>query len=113
MTDIVWKTVSLPNGYVGEAYEAGLAQSGAATAFTASAVVTGTLPPGIVLNADHVRLTGTPTTPGDYTFTLSMTDTALAVTSGTLTIHVDYPTLESDRFLARTPMAAQVAKLWH
>lgn len=113
MTDIAWKTVSLPNAIVGEAYEAGLAHNAAATAITASAVVTGSLPPGIVLNGDFVRLTGTPTKAGTYAFTLSLTDSAGAVTSGSLSIVVGYAVLDADRFLANTPVAAQFAKAWH
>lgn len=88
MADIVYKTVAFPDGFVGLAYEAGIAEISAATAITAGAVATGALPPGLTVNADHVRITGIPTSGGLYTFTLSLTDTAGAATSGTYTIYI-------------------------
>ena len=89
MADIVYKTVAFPDGYVGLAYEAGIAETGAATAITAAGVNSGALPGGLVVNAtDHVRITGIPTTGGLFTFTLTMTDTAGAVVSGSYTIYI-------------------------
>jgi len=113
MADILWKTLTLPNAVVGEPYEAALGHNAAASAITACAVTTGALPPGITINADFVRLTGTPTKAGTFTFTLTLTDTAGGVVSGSLSIVCDYAVLAADRFLANTPVAAQVAKLWH
>lgn len=91
MTDITWRTASLPDAYAGVPYEAGLAETGSLTAVTASTVATGALPPGLSLSADHVRITGTPKGSGignTYTFTITLTDTAGGVTSGSLSILV-------------------------
>jgi hypothetical protein len=90
MADIVFKTVAFPDGFVNVPYEAGIVEEGSATAVTAGTVATGALPTGLVVNAtDHRRITGTPTVGGVFTFTLTLTDTAGAVTSGsyTITIH--------------------------
>jgi hypothetical protein len=63
--------------------------TGAATAITARSVSTGALPPGLVLAAaPDIRITGTPTQAGTFTFTLSYTDTAGAVVSPTYTLLV-------------------------
>jgi hypothetical protein len=89
MPDIVYASVKFPAGFVGVPYEAAIGYTGAATAITAATVATGALPNGLVVNAtDHVRITGTPTVAGTFTFTLSMTDTAGAVTSGSYTITI-------------------------
>ena len=88
MADIVWSTTVLPAAIRGAPYEAGLAVTGNATAFTAVSISTGALPPGLSLNADRVRITGTPTTNGTFTFTVSLTDTAGAVVSPSFTIVV-------------------------
>lgn len=96
MTDIVWKTTRLPDALVGAAYEASLAVTGNATAFTAASVSSGALPSSgnLVLNADHVRITGTPKRAdlGTYTFKITLTDTAGGVQSGTFTLVVRNPT---------------------
>jgi hypothetical protein len=94
VADIVYKTVALPPGYLNVPYEAGVSVF-AATAMTAGGVSTGALPTGLVVNAtDHMRITGTPTVAGLYTFTLTMTDTAGAVVSGSYTIYIGPPTDE-------------------
>ena len=114
MADITWRTASLPDAYAGIPYEAGLAETGALTAVTASAVVTGALPPGLALSADFVRITGTPKGSGIgqlYTFTISLTDTAGPVTSGTLTIRVRG--LHNDFVKDGTaPVLASLAQQW-
>jgi hypothetical protein len=90
MGDFTFKTVAFPDAIMGLPYEAGIAIASPATAVTAGVVATGALPTGLVVNAtDHVRITGTPAlsnTPGLFTFTLTLTDTAGGVTSGTYTI---------------------------
>jgi hypothetical protein len=118
MADIVWKTASLPEAVVGVPYEAGLAETGSATAVTACTVATGSLPPGLVVNAsDHVRITGTPQGAGSnktYTFTLTMTDTAGGVTSGSLSILVRAAadTAGKDKPFSSLPVVAQMASMW-
>lgn len=117
MTDIVWKTTSLPDATVGVAYEAGLAETGSLTAVTNCVVATGALPPGLAINADHVRITGTvkgvnAALPKTYTFTLTMTDTAGGVTSSSLTITVRAAERRSDVSVTDLPVAAQMAAQW-
>lgn len=112
MSDIVWRSVALPNGYVGVSYEAGLAETGAVTAVTACTVSSGSLPPGITVSADLVRLAGVPTKKGTYTFKLTMTDTAGPVQSPTMMIIVALASndLVSD-ILSQSP-AAQDGRKW-
>jgi large repetitive protein len=88
VADIVWSTTKLPPAILGVPYEAGLAVTGNATAFTAATVSTGSLPPGLALAADKVRITGTPTALGSFTFVVTLTDTAGAVASPSFTIRV-------------------------
>lgn len=111
MADIVWKTVTLPNAFVGEAYEAGLAVTGAATAVTGTVVKAGSgaLPPGLSVAADFVRITGTPTVDGIYSFKLTMTDTAGGVDSGVFTVAV-MDRRQSD--ILELPASAQFARTW-
>jgi hypothetical protein len=66
-------TSSLPNGAVNETYNATLASSGGTPPVT-WAVTTGTLPAGLSLNASTGAITGTPTTQGSSTFTITATD---------------------------------------
>lgn len=109
MADITVKTQSLPNAQVGVPYEAGIAATGNATAVTAVSVTSGALPPGLSIQASDIRVTGTPTKSGTFTFKVTLTDTAGAVQSGNLTISVVYPVVTD--ILAQTP-AAQIAKTW-
>jgi Putative Ig domain len=114
--DIVWKTTTLPDAIVGVAYEAGLAVTGNAAAISAASATSGTLPAGIVCNStDKVRLTGTPTTAGVYTFKISLTDTPdTAVQSGTftLTVRAAADVCGSGRLFSTLPVAAQLASTW-
>jgi hypothetical protein len=64
-------TATLPNATVGTPYSQTLTAGGSGT-FTWS-VSTGALPAGITLNSTTGALSGTPTTPGTFTFTVSVT----------------------------------------
>jgi hypothetical protein len=91
--DIAYTTVNLPNAYLGVAYEAGVAYKGAASAVTAQSVASGALPGGLALDTfasapGSLRISGTPTALGVFTFTLSVTDTAGAAVSSSYTITV-------------------------
>lgn len=94
MADIAYTTVTLPPAYQGAAYEAAVAYKGAATPVTAQSIASGSLPAGLALDTNasapgSLRISGTPTAnPGTYTFTVSATDTAGAVTSPSYTITV-------------------------
>jgi hypothetical protein len=70
---VITVTTNLPNGVVGAAYSQPLAATGSPdTPFTFS-VTSGALPDGVDLVAGV--LTGTPTTPGTFLFTITATDT--------------------------------------
>jgi hypothetical protein len=62
----------LPNGAVGSTYQVQFVASGASS--TAWAVLAGSLPPGLTLDAVTGLLTGTPTAAATYGFTLQLTD---------------------------------------
>lgn len=85
--DIVIQTTKFPAGFVNVAYEAGIATTGNASAITSHSIASGALPPGLIVNAsDHLRITGTPTASGKFTFTIALTDTGGTTTSGPLSI---------------------------
>jgi hypothetical protein len=117
VADITWRTTAFPDAIVGVAYEASLAETGSLTAVTNCTVATGALPPGLAINADHVRVTGTvkgvnAALPKVYTFTLTMTDTAGGVTSGSFTITVRASEHRSDVTATSQPVVAQMAAMW-
>jgi hypothetical protein len=117
VADITWRTVSLPVAIAGVPYEAGLAETGSLTAVTNCTVATGSLPPGLSINADHVRITGTPLGSGidkTYTCTLTMTDTAGGVTSTSLSITVRSASNHAgaDVTFSSLPLQAQMAAMW-
>jgi hypothetical protein len=117
VADITWRTTALPIAVAGSPYEASLAETGSLTAVTASAIVSGSLPPGLSLNADHVRITGTASGSGidkTYTCTISLTDTAGAVTSGSLSIAVRSAASHSGKDIpfSSLPVVSQMASMW-
>ncbi len=66
-------TSSVPDGAVGTAYSVTLAASGGATPYRWS-LASGSLPPGLALNASTGVLSGTPNTSANYSFTVRVTD---------------------------------------
>lgn len=73
----------LANGFVDEAFEQTLTATGGLPAYTWSIVDTGADPPGLELTTtgpDVGVYSGTPTSPGNFTFTIRVTDTANAAT---------------------------------
>ena len=69
---ITISTTDLPGGRVGDGYSQTLAASGGAPPYN-WAVTAGTLPPGLNLNPAG-QIAGTPTTSGDFTFTVRASD---------------------------------------
>jgi hypothetical protein len=67
-------TTSLPNGSVNAAYSASVAATGGTLPYTFS--ITGSLPAGLSLNSSSGAITGTPTTAGTSTFTVSVADSS-------------------------------------
>jgi hypothetical protein len=71
-------TASLPNGTVGTSYSATVAVTGGTPPYSWS-ITTGALPPGLTLGSSTGTVSGTPTTAGAYTFTVSATDSTTPV----------------------------------
>ena len=78
---------TLPNAAVGAVYNQAIVASGGAGPYT-YAVTAGALPAGLVLNAATGVLTGTPTSAGPATFTVTATDANGCAGSVTYTISV-------------------------
>jgi YVTN family beta-propeller protein len=79
-------TTSLPVAMVGTAYSAPLQASGGTTPYTWS-IASGSLPPGLNLNSATGVISGTPTTVGTSSFTVSLKDASgVTATSAQLSI---------------------------
>jgi len=65
---------TLPDGIVGSAYSQTMTLTGPTSGAVTWAVTAGFLPPGLTLNASTGLLSGTPTSQGSATFTISGTD---------------------------------------
>jgi hypothetical protein len=70
---ITLSPTTLPAGAVGTPYSQAVSASGGAAPYT-YAVSSGVLPPVLLLNSTTGAITGTPTTPGTYNFTITATD---------------------------------------
>lgn len=70
--NIVVNQLALPTTFIGQPYNVTLTSSGGTAPYT-YAVTAGTLPPGLTLTPTGV-LSGTPTSPGTFTFTITSTD---------------------------------------
>jgi uncharacterized protein (TIGR03437 family) len=83
---------ALPGGTVGAPYSLALAATGGVTPYKTWTVITGNLPPGISLSALGGvlggLLVGVPTTPGTFTFTVAVTDSANAMATKQFTIAI-------------------------
>ena len=113
MADITYTSTTFPTAVLGVAYEAAIGIAGQASAITAASVSTGSLPPGLSINADKSRITGTPTKLGTYTFKLSLTDTVGAAVSGNYAITVSAEARNAGLpEPASAPIATQLARMW-
>jgi hypothetical protein len=83
------------NGKVGTAYSASLAISGGKAPYTYS-ISPGSLPPGLTLNTSTGVISGTPTTPGSYTFTSKVVDANGTSDTATCTIVITGSTINLD-----------------
>ena len=83
----------LPSAAVDQPYSATLLVNGGTPPLRWK-ISKGTLPPGIILQSTSGILSGTPTSPGEYTFTAAVTDAASQSASANFTIKVeDYLTV--------------------
>jgi hypothetical protein len=80
-------TDRLVDGKVGVAYDTGLVPLGGVPPWSWS-FVSGTLPPGLLVQASPGRVNGTPTTEGTFTFTVQVGDSAGNLVTGQFTIVV-------------------------
>jgi hypothetical protein len=83
---------SLPGVMAGVAYSVTLHATGGTTPYTWS-VTNGALPGGLTLDAAAGTITGTPSTPGTFNFTVLAADAAKATATEVLSIVVGTPTL--------------------
>lgn len=80
---------SLPDGYPGDAYPSTtLAATGGSGSYTNWSVISGSLPAGLNLSTDGT-LSGTPTTAGNGSFTVKVTDSASNTATATFTLTVE------------------------
>lgn len=82
-------TASVPMAEPGQPYVANLGSFAASGALTC-VVASGQFPPGLTLSTTG-SITGTPTTPGNYRFTVRCTDASGNVDDQTLSLQVDPP----------------------
>jgi hypothetical protein len=73
-------TTSLPGGTVGTSYDQTLQATSGIAPYTWS-VTSGTLPPGLSLNTKTGEITGAPTQPGSFSFTVQVVDGSTALLS--------------------------------
>jgi hypothetical protein len=91
ITPLVIQTSALPGGTVGIPYSAAVSASGGTSPYT-WVITAGSLPAGLNLSANGV-ITGTPTSPGDPSFTVEVTDsTAPTPFTATQTLSISVAT---------------------
>ncbi len=83
-------TTSLPDGTVNAAYNQTVTATGG-TGSRSWSVTSGGLPPGLNLNASNGNISGTPTSTGEFSFTLQVTDQAPLSGEKNLTITIVLP----------------------
>jgi hypothetical protein len=81
-------TASLPGGFVNRLFGPETVQAAGGTAPYTWSVSSGSLPPGVTLNASTGTLNGTPTTAGTYNYTLQVQDSLAATASKAFTSRI-------------------------
>ena len=81
---------ALPSGTAGAAYTAQLKVTGGQAPYTWS-LAQGSLPAGLSLNGASGVISGVPTAPGTYNFTIGVSDSVRLSTTGAYTIQVGLP----------------------
>jgi hypothetical protein len=80
-------TCSTNVGQVGSPYSSGVTATGGTAPYT-FAVINGSLPPGLTLNASTGAITGTPSSEGTFSFTIQVTDANGYTASASCTITI-------------------------
>src|SRR5207244_2764666 len=80
----------LPSGTVGVGYSQTIAVTGDTAPYIWS-ITAGSLPSGLALSSTTGAIGGTPTSPGSFTFTVQVTDSAAATASQAYTLAVGSP----------------------
>ena len=107
-SDLQFQTKALPSGLVGRPYAATIQVAGGVPPLSFT-VTRGKLPPGILLQPNSGILSGTPSAPGDYTFTVTVTDATRKIIAADFTIRIQdllVVTMEA------APHARQQYHLW-
>jgi hypothetical protein len=86
-------TTSLPNGTVGTVYPQQTLQATGGQPSYHWSITVGTLPPGLTLNSATGAITGTPTSGGSYSFTVSVTDNQSNTATAKLSITISGTTI--------------------
>ncbi|MEY4487706.1 MAG: hypothetical protein RIQ79_214, partial [Verrucomicrobiota bacterium] len=89
---VVTGSATLPDAVLGAAYSQALTGTGGVAPYAWSLASGSTLPAGLALATDGT-LSGTPTAPGAYSFTVRLTDAATTTTTQTITLNVAATTL--------------------
>jgi len=93
LSDLQIQAQPLPSAAIDKPYSANIQVNGGTPPLLWK-TTKGTTPPGITLQSTSGILSGTPTAPGEYSFTISVTDAAKKVSSANFTIKVeDYLTV--------------------
>ncbi|POH73998.1 YncE family protein [Arthrobacter glacialis] len=100
MSPPVVTTTSLASATVGTAYSATIAATGSGP--ITFAVTTGSLPTGLTLNTTTGAITGTPSTAGDATFTITATNAAGSNAKAFTITTVQAPTITTEDLVGAT-----------
>ena len=87
-------TASLPNSTANVAYSAALEATGGIAPYGWS-VASGSLPPGLTLNASSGAIAGTPTATGTFNFTAQVTDSGTPAQTATKSLSITVPSAGS------------------
>lgn len=99
VTSLAVATQSLPGGAVGTPYLQSLAGTGGTPPY-AWAVSSGTLPPGLALDAASGTLSGTPTAAGTFQFTIQLSDSLKVNVTRAFTLTIATPLVITPATLA-------------
>jgi Putative Ig domain len=88
VADLRFQTSSLPNASIGRPYSAPIVVTGGTPPLEWK-LIQGRLPPGISLQSTSGILSGSPTAPGNYNFTVTVFDTTPKTITANFTIRVE------------------------